>query len=77
VGTVSVRLEVGLDDLEVSSNLEILCDSVNRRVPNQRDPKKLEDYVNRSLMKVKAWVQMAPTVLYWQKYHRITESQNL
>jgi len=28
VGTVSVRLEVGLDDLEVSSNLEILCDSV-------------------------------------------------
>ena len=26
MGTVSVRLEVGLDDLEVSSNLEILCD---------------------------------------------------
>ena len=25
MGTVSVRSEVGLDDLEVSSNLEIVC----------------------------------------------------
>lgn len=28
-------------------------DTLNRRVQNQRDPKKLEDYANRSLMKVR------------------------